>query len=570
MKFLSPKSAGSSGGAVRKRTLLRVAAACLFSFFFVAIFATVASAQEATIVGTVTDPSGAAVPNAAITITNIDTGVERSLPTNGDGQYVAPDLHIGRYTVHATAAGFKAEEQKDLVLAVGDRTRIDFKLQVGSAQESVTVEANPVAVQTDTGEVSNVINGQQITQLATNGRSLYSLFALAPGASSIQGSRVGFTPVSGDSNVSINGQRAGHNLQLLDGGENLDRGGSSGSVMPSIDSIAEFRNITSNYSAEYGLNTAATITTVIKSGTKQFHASAWEFFRNDALNARNYFNPAPAKVAELRYNVYGFNLGGQVPLGKSHPTFFFYNQEWRKEDRRRLDEPNGALHFNLRRRFFGEPSGRRSGRQQDGYPVLWTACTVRLPALHGATGALCRPDLQHTASYREARRLAARTQTIQSIPTPPSRPRSLSLPHCNTNMLPFVNSNSAALLVAGGKYGGIFPGPTSGAQFIGGNNSPTTLREEIARVDHQFSPKFSVFGHWVSEQISQTYGTTQWSGDNVPSIADVFGNPSYSAVIHTTYVISPTLLNEASFNYNGNRIHIIPNGLVSAPPDFHF
>ena len=133
-----------------------------------------------------------------------------------------------------------------------------------------------------------------------------------------------------------------------------------------------------------------------------------------------------------------------------------------------------------------------------------------------------------------------------------------------------INSNATALLTAGGKYGGIFPLPTNGVNFVGGNNSPTTLREEIARVDHTFSSKFSVFGHWISEQTSQTYGTTQWSGDNVPTIADTFGNPSYSAVIHTTYVISPTLLNEASFNYNGNRIAIVPTGLVTAPSGFGF
>ena len=117
----------------------------------------------------------------------------------------------------------------------------------------------------------------------------------------------------------------------IDGGENLDRGGSSGSVMPSIDAIAEFRNMTSNYSAEYGLASASQISTVIKSGTKEYHAEAWEFFRNDALNARNYFNPAPKPVAELRYNIYGFNVGGQVPGCKNHPTFFFFNMEWRKE-----------------------------------------------------------------------------------------------------------------------------------------------------------------------------------------------------------------------------------------------
>ena len=327
MKSLSPMFAGSFGLAVRRNG---VRLAILLAAFTI-LFATHALAQEATIVGTVTDPTGAAVPSADIVITNTDTGVTRSLPSNGDGQYVAPDLVIGHYNVRVSATGFKASEQKNLVLAVGDRTRVDFKLVVGSVQEQVTVEANAVAVQTDTGEVSNVITGQQVTQLATNGRSLYELFALAPGASSIQTSRVGFTPVSADDNVSINGQREGHNLQLIDGGENLDRGGSSGSVMPSLDSIAEFRNMTSNYSAEYGLASAATITSVIKSGTKQFHAEAWELFRNDALDSRNYFNPAPAKVAELRYNIYGFNAGGKIPGMNNHPTFLFGNIEWRKE-----------------------------------------------------------------------------------------------------------------------------------------------------------------------------------------------------------------------------------------------
>lgn len=286
--------------------------------------------QEATIVGTVTDPSASVVPNVAVTITNVDTGETRSSVTNDTGQYVSPGLPIGHYNVSAKATGFGQAERAGIVLNVNDRTRVDFVLKVGGTSENVTVEANAVQVQSDSGEVSTVITGQQITELTTNGRSLYSLFNLTPGASSIQGDFMVPTPVSGDANVSINGQRAGHNLQLLDGGENLDRGGSSGSVMPSLDALQEFRELTSNYSAEYGLAGAATITTVVKSGTKQFHASAWEFDRNDAFDARNYFNPAPAKVAELRFNTFGFNAGGQVPLFKSHPTFFFYNMEWRR------------------------------------------------------------------------------------------------------------------------------------------------------------------------------------------------------------------------------------------------
>src|SRR5580698_2442832 len=314
MKSLSPMSVGSSGILVGRRFSRFALLAC----FFLAIFAVSALAQEATILGTVTDPSGAAVPNAAIVITNNETGVVRNTTTNTDGQYVAPDLHIGRYNIRASATGFKVADQKGLNLNEGDRARIDFKLIVGSVTEEVTIEANAVAVQTDTGEVSNVVTGEQVTQLATNGRSIYELFALSPGAVSLQSSKVMFTPVSGDSTVSINGERAGHNLQLIDGGENLDRGGSSGSVMPSIDSIAEFRNMTSNYSAEYGLASASQISTVIKSGTNKLHAEAWEFFRNDDLNARNYFNPAPNPIAELRYNIYGFNVGGPVPIAKSH------------------------------------------------------------------------------------------------------------------------------------------------------------------------------------------------------------------------------------------------------------
>ncbi len=326
------------------------------------------------------------------------------------------------------------------------------------------------------GEVSSVINGKQVSNLGINGRSLYSLFALTPGASSIQTDRVGFTPVSGDSNVSINGQRAGHNLQLLDGGENLDRGGSSGSVMPSIDSVAEFRNMTSNYSAEYGLSSAATITTVIKSGTKQFHASAWEYFRNDALNSRNYFNPAPQKVAELRYNIYGFNLGGQVPLWKEHPTFFFYNQEWRSEiDGGLLNNtfPLGSM--------YPDANGAGSGAV---FPSTFgsKASIITVPTGIANFGANCSAAVKATL--------------VPGSPFPNN-----TIPDC------LIDPNAAALLTAGGTYGGIFPKPNNGTQFQGGNNSPTKLTEEIARVDHTFNSKFSVFGHWVSEQISQTYGT---------------------------------------------------------------
>jgi len=151
---------------------------------FLACFSLLAVAQQATIVGTVTDPSGAALPGVTITVTSLDSNAVKKIQTNEAGQYVLPDLNIGHYSVRAELTGFKTAEQKNITLQVGDRDRIDFTMQVGGTQETVTVEANPVRVQTETGEQSNVITGQQISQIAVSGRSMYQLAALVPGASS--------------------------------------------------------------------------------------------------------------------------------------------------------------------------------------------------------------------------------------------------------------------------------------------------------------------------------------------------------------------------------------------------
>ncbi len=534
MKSLSPTNAGSIGHLLRRFDLrLGILLAAI-----VLLFAVQGFAQEATIVGTVTDPTGAAVPNVSITVTNIDTGLSRSLTTSGDGQYVAPDLRIGHYTVKATAQGFKATEQQNITLQVSDRTRIDFKLTVGSAQEQVTVEAAAIAVQADTGEVSDVITGQQLTQLATNGRSMYSLISLTPGASSGQGDFQIPTPVGGDANVSFNGMRQSHNLYLLDGSESSDRGGAGGSdVMPSMDAIAEFRTMTSNYSAEYGLSSAATMTAVIKSGTKQFHASAWEFLRNDALDARNYFNPAPQKVAELRFHTFGFNAGGPVDFwAKEHKTFFFYNMEWR-----RLIQGQTLNQTVPDTAWYGgalPAAGTMFGSNP--FPTLTVPDNVDPAYLfRNCPGGTAPAGIAPGGSF-------------------PSN----TIPSC------MIDPNAAALLQAG-----IFPANnavnSSGNPVLqGGNNVPTTVKEEIVRIDHQFNSKFSVYGHYLREQIAQSFGTSMWSGDNVPTASNTFGNPSYSYVIHATHVISPTLLNEVAFNANGNQIHILPSNLIQRPAGF--
>jgi len=519
-----------------------------------------ALAQNAAVVGTVTDPSGAVVPNVTVTSTNTATGLSRSTTTNESGQYALPDLQIGHYDVKAAGSGFKVGVQKDIVLSVGDRTRIDFKMAMGTATESVTVEESVVRVQTDSSEVSNVISGQQISQLATNGRSIYTLINLTPGASSLQGDFQNPTPVGGNGSTSFNGNRQGHNIYLLDGAESDDRGGAgNSSVAPSLDALAEFQTLTSNYSAEYGLSSGGTMTTALKSGTNQFHASAWEFVRNDAIQAHRYFDGTGAKKAKLNYNTYGFNVGGPVALhqGGTPKTFFFYNMEWRKliqGDTIKQIVPWAAT-------YKGDfsthlPTDPANTPLHTGFHAPYVC------QLSGA---------QQTAFANAGQTLSGCTA---GVPDP------TKLVGFNGNALPFVDSNAAALLnIPHGtgnptKFTSIFPGETGvdsngNPVFQGGNNSATSVREEIVRIDHNFTDKFSIFGHFVDEKISQGYGKSQWSGDNVPTASDQFGNPSYSGVIHTAYVISPTLINEVAFNYNGNRINIIPSGITQAP-NFQF
>src|SRR6185437_3441491 len=482
-----------------------------------------------------------------IVATNNDTGQKTVITSNGSGEYVLPDLHIGHYNVSAQATGFKATERKDVVLNVGDRTRVDFQMQVGATSERVTVEADAAHVQSDTSEISDVVTGQQITQLATNGRSVFDLEALTPGASSVQSDFQVPTSAGGDFMVSFNGQRASHNLWVIDGGEAADRGGGGGSdVLPSMDAIAEFRTMTSNYSAEYGLSSAGTMTMAIKSGTKQLHATAYYFGRNDAFDARNYFNPAPNPVAELRFNDWGFNVGGPVEFKHTEnpKTFFFYNMEWRRYIQGGLFNVTTPLAS-----MYPDAGGAGTGAVLPSTLGNGNALQVTDPC----DGVVCNTGNIVPASIQFANCGGVAPAGV----TPGQAFPNNTIPDC------MINANATALLKAG-----IFPTPTNGWQFIGGNKQPTTAKEEITRIDHQFNDKFSVFGHFIADQAVQTFGTTMWSGDNVPSIYNTFNNPSYAAVVHTMYIIKPNLLNEVAFNYNGNRIHILPLGVYQQPSGF--
>jgi len=308
-----------------------------YLFVIVALTAGFLVAQEITgdIRGIVKDPSGAAINGAAVQVTNTDrNAVLREIKTGTDGSYVATSLPVGHYQIVVKATGFKKLITKDVVLNVNDHRIVDAQLQVGAAAETVNVEASPVAPELESSESSGVLNGTQVRELSVLSRNFIQLVTLQPGVASDMASDQLFvgasnpTGLSNQINLAINGSRPSQNSFLIDGADDMQRGADLLLLAyPSIDSIAEFKVDRSNFLPEHGRTSSGEVSVVTRGGTNSFHGSAYEFFRNDKLNANNYFNNLTNTARPpMRWNDWGFTIGGPIQKNK---TFFFYSQEWR-------------------------------------------------------------------------------------------------------------------------------------------------------------------------------------------------------------------------------------------------
>src|SRR5579885_1717796 len=274
--------------------------------------------QEASIVGTVTDTSGAVIPGARVTVQNPAKGLTRHLVTNSAGAYVAASLPIGVYTVTAEASGFQKLVHTGIRLEVGAIRRVDMQLAVGSVSQEVSVHATRLHVQPDTPELSWVITGRQIANLNLNGRDYLSLTLLVPGAAPDKGWNPTQAQVANTIDVSFNGDRNRENNVLIDGVPNFDEGTYMDlDTFPSLDSIAEFRVATQEYGADMGKMGGAQIEVATKSGTREFHGDAYEYVRNNAFDANPFFqnrviNPpgGNAPSTPLKWNDFGYTFGG--------------------------------------------------------------------------------------------------------------------------------------------------------------------------------------------------------------------------------------------------------------------
>src|SRR5947209_5268579 len=292
------------------------------AMLFVMLSGTAALASiTGTISGIVTDPGGGVVGVAEITATNVQTGVVQTVTTDAKGFYSFPALPVGTYSVHVRREGFKDFEQQNIVIDANSSVRADAKLQVGTVTQQVTVSSTAVHVETTSTQMGEVITGESMTSIPLNGRSFTDLLALQPGVvpQSTGEYGAGFNP-SGDlnpGNLSVSGMRESANGFMVNGGDVEEGGNMGASVIPNLDSIAEFRILTNNFDAEYGNYMGGLVNVVTKSGTNNLHGDAFEFLRFPNLDGRNYFSPTRAA---LHRNQFGGTLGGPIVHNK---IFFF-------------------------------------------------------------------------------------------------------------------------------------------------------------------------------------------------------------------------------------------------------
>src|ERR1700722_4440464 len=288
-----------------------------------------AQVDTGSITGTVTDASGAVVGGAKVTLTNEGTGTSLSTTSGSDGVYNFSPVRIGTYKLEVSAQGFKTEVQIHATVDVSARVLINFKLEPGAVTETVEVNTTAPVLQAEDASVGQVVDQRNVNNLPLNGRNFTFLAQLAAGVNTPEADTRGN---AGSGAFAANGNRPAQNNYMLDGIDNNSDtvdflNGTNFVVLPPVDAIQEFKVQTSDFSAEFGRSGAAVLNATIKSGTNQFHGAAWEFFRNDKLDAPDYFEDAGGvPKGELRQNQFGATIGGPVIKKK---VFFFGDYESR-------------------------------------------------------------------------------------------------------------------------------------------------------------------------------------------------------------------------------------------------
>ena len=499
-----------------KRRYLRLLSCALLALLSMSL--TMRAQDTGSITGTVRDASGSVIPDAEVKVSSPAIGLTRVISTNSEGDYLAGGLPAGTYAVTVTAKGFKSFSAKDLILQVADKKRVDVTLQLGQLNEQVVVEGTSVAqVETQSSDLSGVVTGKEISQLELNGRSFVQLVALVPGVSNQTGQDFGGVGLNQNISFSVNGGRIEYNNWQVDGGNAMDTG-SNGTlnVFPSIDAIGEFKVLTSNYGAQYGRNGSGTVEVVTKPGTKSFHGDVYEYLRNDMFNANYFFdnaagNPKPA----YKKHDFGYTIGGPVYIpnhynSNKEKTFFFWSQEWHRE--------RNPFSFNQQ-----VPSDAERGVSTPGFGNFNDVCPGECP-VNPNTG---------TAF------------TGNNVPIDPNAQAMMDA------LIPKANVTSPSCCF-----------------FVGSVTEPLTWRQELVRVDHNFSSNLRLMGRYIHDTNSSVDPTVSFVGNPFPTIQTQVGTPGTSFVAHLTATLTPSLLNEFVASYTADKLILVNTGPFQVPSGF--
>jgi len=485
-----------------------------------------------TILGTISDQSGAAVPGARVTLTDEGTGVSITTESRADGSYIFTPVRIGTYTVSAAFRGFQTSQQLHVTLNIQQQVVVDFSLRPGQITETVVVNAAPELLQTQSGSLGHVVGTREINDLPLNGRNFTFLAQLAPGVTFAQADNRG---LGASGNFSANGTRPAQNNYLLDGVDNNNlqpdfRSGTSYALLPPVDAIEEFKIQTSSFSAEFGRAGGGVLNATIKSGTNDLHGSLWEFLRNDKLDAADFFeNAAGISKSKFRRNQFGGTLGGPLVIphlysGRSK-TFFFGDYQGTRI-RQGLPYTVTVPTAAERASGFTDFSDLIAGQQQ--------TCVPRGPDLLGRTfpcGTIFDPATTRRVGNGFVR-----------DPFP-------------GNLLPRdrLDSNAIKLL-------NLFPAPTSSGLLHNFTTNPVSVNDIDSfdlRTDHYLRRGDTIFGRVsYSQEQRNTPGPFSGVADGVTA---VFGgnmtNTGTNLALSETHTFSPNTVNEVLFGYS--RLHTI-------------
>ena len=466
--------------------------------------------------GTVADKTGSVITGAKVTITSQGTGLSRDAKTDDTGHYLIPLLPVAIYTIRVEAQGFQTTEQKDIRLQVDEHREVDFSLAPASVTSTLEVSATEVAVQTTNPTLSQVITEEQVAQLPLNGRNFVQLATLTPGTtqetnphSFFNGGGSSEVSTRGSFSLSVGGSRASSTDWLLDGNDNNELTAGGIAILPSIDAIQEFKVLTYNYSAQYGTRAGPTVLVTTKSGSNQFHGSAFEFLRNTSLDAASFFATSTEK---FNLNQFGGSLGGPIRKDK---TFFFLDYQGRR--------------LRQGKNFFGGfvPTAAMRTGDFTGVTTLFNPYTTRPDGT--------RDRFQCDGAGNPLPAAANGTQpagvACDKIPIELIDPAAQSM--MDFFPLPNVSNNSAG-------------------NYVNAPVKKLTEDEFDVRVDHSFSSKDSLFARFSYDQASVFLpgGSPSFAEPDAFSSTQNIENHGRNFALSETHIFSAGTINQVNVGYN--------------------